>query len=190
VSAFIIQAFRIATKLMTRLCLPRPERPSPREACIARSSDGEYSGSQQGRTIVEYWRKVAEDLAPGSGSAPGEPQIDVARSLERAGIFLEIACGALIGSLLGVLYAAGRIEWLSHRGNDTESRESYMTKIGNSICAGLMVSILIAGLSGCEKKEGPAERAGKEIDKSVKSAGKQIEKAGQRIQDEATGDKK
>ncbi|MGC1816775.1 MAG: hypothetical protein WA900_03875 [Casimicrobiaceae bacterium] len=65
-----------------------------------------------------------------------------------------------------------------------------MTKSGNSVCAGLVMSILIAGLSACEKKEGPAERAGKEIDKSVQSAGKQIEKAGQKIQDEAKGDKK
>lgn len=65
-----------------------------------------------------------------------------------------------------------------------------MTKIGNSVCAGLMMSILIAGLPGCERKEGPAERAGKEIDKSVESAGKQIEKAGQNIQNEARGDKK
>ena len=65
-----------------------------------------------------------------------------------------------------------------------------MTKSGNSVCAGLAMSILVAGLSACEKKEGPAERAGKEIDKSVQSAGKQIEKAGQKIQDEAKGDKK
>ena len=56
-----------------------------------------------------------------------------------------------------------------------------MTMTGNSVCAGLVMSILIAGLSACEKKEGPAERAGKEIDKSVQSAGKQIEKAGQKI---------
>ncbi len=175
---------------MTRLCLFRPERLLPREACIARTSDGGHSCSQHGRTIVEYRRKVAKVLGPGSGSARDEPQIDVTRSLERAEIFLEIACGALIGSLVGVLYAVGRIEWLSRPENDTESKERHMTKIGNSICAGLMMSILVAGLSGCEKKEGPAERAGKEIDKSVKSAGKQIEKAGQHIQDEATGDKK
>ncbi len=65
-----------------------------------------------------------------------------------------------------------------------------MTKSGNGVCAGLMMSIFIAGLPACERKEGPAERAGKEIDKSVESAGKQIEKAGQNIQDEARGDKK
>ena len=52
-----------------------------------------------------------------------------------------------------------------------------MTKIRNSVCAIAISSILCAGLAACEKKEGPAERAGKEIEKSVESAGKQIEKA-------------
>jgi len=65
-----------------------------------------------------------------------------------------------------------------------------MTKIRNSVCAVVVLSILCAGLSACEKKEGPAERAGKEIDKSIESVGKKIEKAGQNIQDEAKGDKK
>ena len=65
-----------------------------------------------------------------------------------------------------------------------------MTKIRNSVCAGLAMGILIVGLSACEKKEGPAERAGKEIDKSVENAGKQIEKAGEKIQDAAKDAKK
>ena len=49
--------------------------------------------------------------------------------------------------------------------------------------AGAMISEL-AGLA-----EGPMERAGKEIDKSVQSAGKQLEKVGQKIQDSAQGNK-
>ena len=65
-----------------------------------------------------------------------------------------------------------------------------MTKIRSGFCAGLAMSILIVGLSACEKKEGPAERAGKQIDKAVESAGQQIEKAGQKIQDEAKDAKK
>jgi hypothetical protein len=48
-----------------------------------------------------------------------------------------------------------------------------------------VLTVLILGLSACQKKEGPAERAGKEIDKSVESAGQQLEKAGQKIQDAA-----
>jgi hypothetical protein len=45
-------------------------------------------------------------------------------------------------------------------------------------------------MSSCQKKEGPVERAGKAIDKSVESAGQQLEKAGQGIQDAAKDAKK
>ena len=65
-----------------------------------------------------------------------------------------------------------------------------MTRIGSSICAGLAMSVLIVGLYACEKKEGPAERAGKQIDKAVEKAGQQVEKAGQQIQDAAKDAKK
>jgi len=65
-----------------------------------------------------------------------------------------------------------------------------MTKIGNRVGAGLAVAILMAGLAACEKKEGPAERAGKQIDKAVEKAGQQVEKAGQQIQDAAKDAKK
>jgi predicted small lipoprotein YifL len=51
------------------------------------------------------------------------------------------------------------------------------------------MSALLALLAGCER-EGPAEHAGKEVDKAVDKAGQQIEKAGDRIQDAAKGDKK
>jgi len=40
------------------------------------------------------------------------------------------------------------------------------------------MSISIAGPSACGNKEDPKERAGKKIDESVESTGKQIEKAG------------
>ena len=65
-----------------------------------------------------------------------------------------------------------------------------MTKILTSICAGLAISVLMVGLSACEKKEGPAERAGKAVDKSIESAGKQLEKAGEKIQEAAKDAKK
>ena len=41
---------------------------------------------------------------------------------------------------------------------------------------------MAAGFSGC-KKEGPAERAGKEIDRSADKAGHQIERAGDKVKD-------
>ena len=65
-----------------------------------------------------------------------------------------------------------------------------MTRIGSSICAGLAMSVLVVGLSACEKKEGPAERAGKQMDKAVEKVGEQVEKAGQQIQDAAKDAKK
>lgn len=65
-----------------------------------------------------------------------------------------------------------------------------MTKIRDVLCAAAAMCILLVGLSACEKKEGPAERAGKEIDKTVESAGKQIEKAGEKIQEAAKDAKK
>ena len=76
-----------------------------------------------------------------------------------------------------------------------------MTKISRSVIAALVLSALVAGLSGCQKKEGPAERAGKEIDKAVEKtdqqinkgvekAGEKIEKAGEKMQDAAKDVKK
>ncbi|ROT46673.1 hypothetical protein [Pusillimonas sp. NJUB218] len=40
-------------------------------------------------------------------------------------------------------------------------------------------------LAGCQEKEGPAERAGKELDKAAASVGSAIENAGQKVQDAA-----
>ena len=65
-----------------------------------------------------------------------------------------------------------------------------MTNIRTYLWTGLVAGILVLGLAACEKKEGPAERAGKAIDKSVESAGQQIEKAGQKIEDAAKDAKK
>ncbi len=64
-----------------------------------------------------------------------------------------------------------------------------MKVTGQKIAAGLATIIIIATLSACQK-EGPAEHAGKEIDSTIDKAGQQIEKAGEKIQDTAKGDKK
>jgi hypothetical protein len=52
-----------------------------------------------------------------------------------------------------------------------------MTKIGRSIIAVLALSMLVAGVSGCKKKEGPMERTGREIDNAAEKTGQQINKA-------------
>ncbi len=65
-----------------------------------------------------------------------------------------------------------------------------MIKIGKGMTAVIAIGAVLAALAGCEKKEGPLEKAGKEVDKAAVSAGQQIEKAGEKIQDAAQGDKK
>jgi hypothetical protein len=64
-----------------------------------------------------------------------------------------------------------------------------MTGNRKSVLAALMMSALIVGLCSCQK-EGPAERAGKQVDKAIENTGKQVEKAGEKIQDAAKDAKK
>lgn len=59
-----------------------------------------------------------------------------------------------------------------------------MKIMGNGFSV-LAAVILIAGLSACQKEEGPAERAGKAVDNAVQKAGEKVEKAGEKIQDAA-----
>lgn len=65
-----------------------------------------------------------------------------------------------------------------------------MTHSKKSIATSLAILILLAGLSACQKPEGPAERLGKDIDKAGQTAGQEVEKAGQQIQDAANEAKK
>lgn len=65
-----------------------------------------------------------------------------------------------------------------------------MMKLEKTASAALIVSVLLVALSGCQKQEGPAEQAGKEVDKATEKVGEKIEKAGESIQDAAKGDKK
>ncbi|MCF8152228.1 MAG: hypothetical protein K9K30_12230 [Burkholderiaceae bacterium] len=62
-------------------------------------------------------------------------------------------------------------------------------KLGKIPGTVLVAGAMLLALSACEK-EGPAERAGKDADKAMAEVGKQIEKAGESIQDAAKGDKK
>lgn len=65
-----------------------------------------------------------------------------------------------------------------------------MIQARKSIPAALTAAVLLLGLGACQKREGPAERAGKSIDQAVQKAGQEIEKAGQRLQDAASDSKK
>lgn len=66
-----------------------------------------------------------------------------------------------------------------------------MTKISRNFIAAVVMGILIAGVSGCKKNDGPMERTGEKIDRAADKTGEQInkavEKTGEKI--EQTGDK-
>lgn len=64
-----------------------------------------------------------------------------------------------------------------------------MNRLIKTAGAALFIGVLIATVPGCQK-EGPAERAGKEVDQTVEKVGQQIEKAGDSIQDATKGNKK
>ncbi len=75
-----------------------------------------------------------------------------------------------------------------------------MMKSTKSISAALLLSALLgASLMACQKAEGPAEKAGKQIDQTLglptdkpetatEKVGEQIEMAGEKIQDAAKKD--
>lgn len=65
-----------------------------------------------------------------------------------------------------------------------------MNQASKSIVTACATIILLAGLSACQKPEGPAERAGKSIDETTQKAGQEIQKAGEQIQDTANDAKK
>lgn len=61
-------------------------------------------------------------------------------------------------------------------------RSRFMTKFIRNIIMVLAMGMFIGGLSGC-KKEGPMEKAGKEIDKAAEKTGEKIEKLGDKIKE-------
>lgn len=65
-----------------------------------------------------------------------------------------------------------------------------MMKIGKAASTILLASVTLLTLNGCPRQEGPAERAGKAVDNAVQQTGKQIEKAGEKVQDAAKGEEK
>ena len=63
-----------------------------------------------------------------------------------------------------------------------------MMKFSKYVGTTFAMGILALALSGCH--EGPAEKAGKQVDKAVDKTGQQIEKAGDKIEDAAKDAKK
>lgn len=60
-----------------------------------------------------------------------------------------------------------------------------MTTIASRMIVSVAISGLMLVLSGCQEPEGPAERAGKQIDQGILKAGQVLEQTGKKIQDAA-----
>jgi hypothetical protein len=71
----------------------------------------------------------------------------------------------------------------------TSIEERNMSNLRGIAIALIASSFLIMSLTACEK-EGPGERAGKQLDKAVETTGKKIEAAGEKIQEVAKDAKK
>ena len=67
-----------------------------------------------------------------------------------------------------------------------------MIKLGKTVTVAVAMTALLAALAGCEKNEGPMEKAGKEVDNAAATVGDKIEQAGDKVQDATRrdGDKK
>jgi hypothetical protein len=65
-----------------------------------------------------------------------------------------------------------------------------MMNVGKTVGAALVIGALFATLPACQKQEGPAERAGKQVDQAADKVGQQIEKAGEKIQDSSKTEQK
>jgi predicted small lipoprotein YifL len=50
----------------------------------------------------------------------------------------------------------------------------------------LLIMITLAALAGCQR-EGPAEKAGRQVDEAGKAAARSIEKAGENVRDAVKG---
>ena len=60
-------------------------------------------------------------------------------------------------------------------------------KLSNTVSTALIMGALLVALSGCDRNEGPVEKAGKKVDQAAEQAGEKIEEAGKKIQDAAKG---
>lgn len=63
-------------------------------------------------------------------------------------------------------------------------------RFGKGVMIAAAASALVMVLGGCPQKQGPGERAGKAVDNALDKTGQQIEKAGEKVQDAAKGEKK
>jgi hypothetical protein len=71
-----------------------------------------------------------------------------------------------------------------------EKPEESEMKLRKMFGTSFAMAVMLTALAACQRQEGPAEKAGKSVDKAVEKVGDQIEKAGDSIQDATQRDKK
>jgi hypothetical protein len=86
--------------------------------------------------------------------------------------------------------AAGVTHTVNPAARQLKHQEIYIMKSVKTLSTAFVISALLVALSGCEKQEGPMEKAGKSIDNATESVGEHVENAGEAIHDAATGDTK
>lgn len=55
-------------------------------------------------------------------------------------------------------------------------------KILKTLAVVLSIALLSTGMIGCQKEEGPAEKMGQSIDKSMDKTGEAVEEAGDKVE--------
>jgi hypothetical protein len=76
------------------------------------------------------------------------------------------------------------------RVHQPEPRRRTIMGFGKGVMFAAAAGALLVVLTGCPQKEGPLERAGKSVDKSMDKAGQKIEQTGRDIKDAVKSDKK
>jgi hypothetical protein len=56
-----------------------------------------------------------------------------------------------------------------------------MMKLKIAMSCAIVMTALLAALYGCQKPEGPAERAGKQIDQAVEKTGERVEQTTEKL---------
>ncbi len=70
-----------------------------------------------------------------------------------------------------------------------------MEETGKSVSAAVVMAVVVLTaffitLVGCQPQEGPAEKAGKQVDRAAEKIGQEVEKAGNSIQEAAKESRK
>ncbi|MGE4369370.1 MAG: hypothetical protein AB7E12_06795 [Burkholderiaceae bacterium] len=63
---------------------------------------------------------------------------------------------------------------------------NYLEKLSmkrfKALSTAVVTAVFALALAGCQEKEGPAEKAGKELDKAASQVGQAVENAGEQLQ--------